>query len=299
VIENPKVSVICMCYNHNNYVVESLDSVLNQSYSNIEIIIVDDCSPDDSKETIRNWALKHKIDKLIFNTLNIGNTKSFNKALKIATGDFIIDFATDDVLLPECISILIKRFNTSKYKNLGVIFSNSELIESNGNNIGHFFKVDENKKTIQEIATGSIYKTVISSGMHICQVAMLVKKSIYDTLKGYDEDLGFEDLDFWVRSSKICEYDYIDLVLCKKRMLDNSLSNHFNRALSKKTNKLNASTYSILKKVFEKTNTTREEDFALLKRIHFEIILCFKTLNFVLLFKYVLLEIKLRFFIKR
>ena len=55
----PLVSVICLCYNHEKFVVESLNSVLNQSYSNIELLIADDCSTDNSVLVIEDWLKNH------------------------------------------------------------------------------------------------------------------------------------------------------------------------------------------------------------------------------------------------
>ena len=110
--QNPLVSVICLCYNHADYVTESLDSVLNQEYKNIEIIIIDDCSTDNSVPVIDEWLQKYPSILFIKNKTNLGNTKSFNKALEIAKGAYIIDFATDDILMPNCITQQIEKFST-------------------------------------------------------------------------------------------------------------------------------------------------------------------------------------------
>src|ERR1700749_5034941 len=92
------VTVICLCYNHENFVTESLFSVMNQDYAFVELIIVDDCSTDNSKNIIKKWLLDYPEVRFISNEINLGNTKSFNKALQFAKGDYIIDLAADDVL---------------------------------------------------------------------------------------------------------------------------------------------------------------------------------------------------------
>jgi hypothetical protein len=117
----------------------------------------------------------------------------------------------------------------------------------------------------------------------------MVKKTVFDELKGYDENLAYEDLDFWIRASRIYEFDFIDEILIQKRVVSNSLGTEF----FKKNNKINASTYILLKKAI-RLNQTKEENKAILKRIHFEMILAFRTSNFTLLLKYTALELTLR-----
>ena len=92
------VSIICTCYNHSSFVIEALESVFNQSYKNIEIIIIDDASSDNSVYLIENWLLDKPNILFLKNEENKGITTSFNKASKYAKGEFLIDFATDDIL---------------------------------------------------------------------------------------------------------------------------------------------------------------------------------------------------------
>ena len=98
---NPLVTIICLCYNHSDFVVESLNSVINQDYKNIELIIIDDCSSDNSALVIKQWLKNYPEILFIKNEVNLGNTKSFNKGLQLAKGDYIIDLASDDVLEKE------------------------------------------------------------------------------------------------------------------------------------------------------------------------------------------------------
>lgn len=286
------VTVICLCYNHENFVLESLHSVLNQDYPHIELIVVDDCSTDNSKKTIEKWLLDYPNIQFIFNNTNLGNTNSFNKALKSAKGNYIIDLAADDVLVPDCISQQIKTFRESSFKNLGVVYGNTELIKENGEFSSYFFPVDDNLKTIEKRQTGNIYLSVISGGNSICSVSSMAKKSVYDSLNGYDEILAYEDLDFWIRSSRLYEFEYIDKILVKKRISNNSLTDNFYNNSKARFKKINLSTYLILKKAI-KLNQTKKEDFGIQKRVHHEIVHTFKIKAYGLLFK----NIGLRFWL--
>ena len=287
------VTIICLCYNHEKYVTESLLSVVNQDYPAIEIIVVDDFSLDNSKEMIQKWLIDYPAIQFIANETNLGSTKSFNKALKLAKGEFIIDLACDDILMPSCVSLQIKAFQKSSFKNLGVVYGNAELINEKGDFYFYYFPVDCNKKTIEKRETGDIYLSVISGGNSICSVSSIVKRSVFDALNGYDENLAYEDLDLWIRASRIYDFDYIDEILIKKRISTNSLGTHFFIKNDERSKKINYSTYLIIKKSIC-LNKNKNEHKAILKRMHFEMILAYKTANFKLLFYYMLLEIKQR-----
>ncbi len=278
--ENPLVSIICLAFNHEKFVVETLDSVVQQNYQPIELIIVDDCSTDNTKLVINNWLSTHPEVQFIVNEINKGNTRSFNNALKFAKGEYIIDLAADDLILPNGVQLQINAFQKSKFKNLGVVYGNAEIINEDGSFNSFYFPVNENGKVIAKRATGDIYSSVLSTGDSICSVSALIKKSVFDFLEGYDETLDYEDLDSWIRASREYEFDFIDEVLVKKRTVTNSLGSNF----YKKKHKINKSTYKILRKALG-LNRSKMEDLALQKRVHHEIIHSFKYRNLNLLIK--------------
>jgi glycosyltransferase involved in cell wall biosynthesis len=281
---NPLVTIICLCYNHESYVVESLNSVINQSYPSIELIIVDDCSTDSSKSIIRTWLEKNTEIQLIANETNLGNTKSFNKALKLAKGEYVIDLAADDILLPNCVALQIDTFKNSFYTNLAVVYGNVELILENGIFDSYYFPVNEQKKVIENRITGNIYQSVLSGGNSICSVSAMIKKTVLNHLQGYDETLAYEDLDFWIRASRLYEFDFIDEPIIKKRIVTNSLGSDFFKKNDVRAKKINHSTYLILKKAIT-LNQTRAEDLAIQKRVHHEIIHTLKINDFGLFLK--------------
>ncbi|MBJ6369296.1 glycosyltransferase [Snuella sedimenti] len=286
--KKPLVTVICICHNHMDYVVESLNSVINQTYNNIEIIIIDDASKDDSIIKIKEW-IAHKDILFIENKENIGNTKTFNKALALAKGEYILDLATDDILTTTCIENQIYRFKNSKYKNLGVVFSNMERIDENGNHISYQYDLNNENKAKQKPPTGDIYKFIIHS-YFLSAPTMLIKKNVLKKLKGYDENLSYEDLDFWFRSSRLFEYDYVDKVLVKKRILKESLSSNFTK---RRGINLGKSTYKVCKKAIY-LNKNKEEHKALINRIIYELRLAIKNYNVILFIKFFALLLRLQ-----
>jgi glycosyltransferase involved in cell wall biosynthesis len=267
--------------------VEALNSVINQTYPNVELLIADDCSTDNSVEVIQNWLENHPEVDFLTNEKNLGNTKTFNQLAKKAKGEFIIDLATDDILLPNCIEKQVKTFQNSKFKNLAIVYGNLIEIDENGNFIENYYTEEDYPES------GDIYKMVVGRTTKICSVSSMVKKSVMEKLGYYDENLAYEDLDLWIRTSRDFDFEYIPEILAKKRVLFNSLSSHFLMENNLRAKKLNASTLKILVKAFH-LNRTKEEHKALLGRVRFEMYKFIKARNFSLLFKLFLLEIKVR-----
>lgn len=284
----PLVSVICLSYNHEAYVVEALNSVINQTYPNIELLIADDCSSDHSVGVIQDWLQNHPNIYFSANEKNLGNTKTFNQLAKKAKGEFIIDLAADDVLLPDCIEKQVTTFQNSKYENLGIVYGNLIEIDENGNFIRNYYTEEDHPES------GDIYKMVIGRTTKICSVSSMVKKSVFEKLGYYDENLAYEDLDLWVRASRVYEFEYIDAFLVKKRELSTSLSAFFTQRNNKKTKCLHESSLAILKKAYA-LNQTKDEYKALLGRIQFEFYKFLKSRNYLLLFQLLFLGLKTKY----
>jgi glycosyltransferase involved in cell wall biosynthesis len=286
--ESELVTVICSCYNHEKFVIESIKSVLNQSHKNIQLIVVDDCSIDDSVTVIENFITAFPQIIFIKNKTNLGLTKSFNNAVKSAKGSYLVDLAADDLLLPDCIAVQLEAFNNSKLENLAIVYGNAEIISEEGNHISYNFKVDSNLKTINKINSGDLYIKIISLEHIICSVSAMLKKTVFDDLKGYDERLSYEDLDYWIRVSRTYNIEFIDAILMQKRDLPNSLHSSF--SIPKNIN--GYSTYLILKKAFS-LNQNKKEHRTLTKRVNNEFKFALRTMNFPLAYKNILLRIQI------
>ena len=281
----PLVSVICLSYNHQDYVVEALNSVINQTYTNIELLIADDCSSDNSVGVIQDWLKNHPNVYFLANEKNLGNTKTFNQLAKKAKGAFIIDLAADDLLLPNCIEKQIVTFQNSKYKNLGIVYGNLIEIDEKGDFIKNYYTEEDKPES------GDIYKMVVGRVTKICSVSSMIKKTVLEKLEYYDEDLAYEDLDLWLRASRVYDFEYIPEYLVKKRELPTSLSTFFTQRNSKKTKLLHQSSLTILKKAYD-LNQTKDEYKALLGRIQFEFYKFLKSREYLLMYQLICLGLK-------
>ena len=262
----PTVSVICLCHNHAPYVKEAIVSVANQSYPQVELIVVDDGSTDGSKEIIKEIITT---DVAFINIEKpIGNCKAFNRGFDVSSGSFIIDLAADDVLLPERIS---EGTHSFKKHDIGVNFCNVKNIDGAGNSLGfHFLQSDV-------VPDGNIYEHLIQT-YFISPPSMMIKREVLEDLGGYDESLTYEDFDFWIRSSRKYAYKYTNQTLVKKRILKKSFSSEQRSFL----NRHQQSTLRVCQKI-KTLNRTIGENKALKKRVLYEMKQCIKQGNIHLL----------------
>ena len=264
----PVVSVIAICYNHERYLNECLQSVVNQTYNHVELIIVDDLSTDNSREKILEFYKNNPSCQYIFNEKNMGNCRSFNQALKISKGKYIIDLSTDDVLLPNRIEEQV--FLMERLSEVGVSFTDANFINEKSQYIGNF------KKNLK-LPIGNIYEDVLAGRCFTMPVTAMIRRTILEQLNGYDETLAYEDFDFWVRSSRICEYGYVPKILSYQRILSGSHSTKF----FIKDSSLVKSSVRVCQKAYL-LNETESENKALAIRLRFELLRCAFTENFEL-----------------
>ena len=259
-MSQPLVSVICLCHNHEEFVIESVQSVLNQTYKNIQLIVVDDHSLDRSVEVIKDFVSNHPAIEFLPIPNNLGNCKAFNLGLKMAKGQFIIDLSADDVLMPDRIEKGVKALESAGEK-FGVQFSDAESIDRHGRRIGfHSDRFPHSRVPQGEVFTEVIGRYFINSP------TMMMRREVLEQMNGYDESLAYEDFDFWVRSSREYKYLYIPEPLVKKRLLDDS----FGKQQYKKGSAQLASTFVVCQKAFQ-LSRNKTEYHVLGKRVRYEL----------------------------
>lgn len=267
------ITIICICHNHEKYLSEAINSAINQSYQNIEIIIVDNGSRDDSQKLIKKLASDHPDIKMILLNENLGNCRAFNLALSESKGEYIIDLSADDVLLTDRIKEGLKSFKEYGQE-YGVNFTDAVYIDNSGKILSQHYKRDEKGQLKDHVPEGNVYVDLLER-YFICTPTMMMRKSVLDQLEGYDENLTYEDFDFWIRSGKITQYCYTDKILVKKRVLENSLSSN----QYKRKSRMLRSTYLVCLKA-EKLNNTESETKALNLRCKYEFRKAFFSWNF-------------------
>ncbi|WP_333819519.1 glycosyltransferase [Ohtaekwangia sp.] len=266
VMQGPLVSVICLCYNHAQFVEEALQSVIDQTYKNIQIIIVDDASKDNSASVIRNFIERSGRSDIHFLPLqaNVGNCKAFNKGFALATGDYIIDFATDDIMVPERVEKQVEFFGKLNHS-VGVIFSDAIYVTSDRKFLYNHFDNLIRRKLIRSIPEGDVFKDVLTT-YFISSPTMMIRKEVLDELGGYDENLAYEDFDFWVRSARKYRYNYTIEKLTIVRKTPESMSTGWYKIGDRQLD----STYRVCRKA-QKLVRNESEEKALIQRVRYEL----------------------------
>jgi glycosyltransferase involved in cell wall biosynthesis len=195
----PLVSTIAVCYNHARYLEETLDSILAQTYPNIQLIIMDDCSQDNSVEVIREWIARNGVDcTFIAHEENQGLCKTLNEALGICKGEYLQLIACDDIMLPEKTRHQVKRFSKLS-EEVAVVYSDADQMNEEG--------VRQNKLMIksawgfEKMPEGRVFDKLLDGNFIPALTVMIRRQAILD-VGGYDEDLPFEDYDMWLRVSR-------------------------------------------------------------------------------------------------
>ncbi|MDP1620904.1 MAG: glycosyltransferase [Bacteroidales bacterium] len=127
--EQPLVSIIIPCYNAEKYIFESVNSAVNQTYGNIEIIVVDDGSNDNSLNEIKKFG-----DKItVISIRNGGQSAAENVGLKTAQGTYVKFFDSDDILHPEAIETQVKQSELFDFNDKKIVFGYKTDIDEKGN----------------------------------------------------------------------------------------------------------------------------------------------------------------------
>jgi glycosyltransferase involved in cell wall biosynthesis len=217
----PLVTIGAINYNNSKYIVDTLNSIQSQSYPNIYLLILDDCSTDNSISLIEKWLINYtKPYKFIKHNVNKGVCVSCNTFLDNIAGKYVSLIATDDIMMPDKIQKQVEMLENIDDDVCGV-YSDAFLIQEDGGPIDNtliqkFWKYDY-------IPSGKIFEDLLKDNF-IGDLTMLVKTNCYKEIGKYDESLKFEDYDMLLRLSYKYKILFSDYVSAKYRIRSNSLS---------------------------------------------------------------------------
>ena len=167
---NPLVSVALGTYNGEKYLKEQIDSILNQTYRNIELVITDDCSTDNTPVILREYADKYDNVHVYFNEKNLGLVRNFEKAIKYVQGEYIAFADQDDIWLPEKIQRLVDNIGDNM-----LIYSDSAYIDAESNLMGK--KISDYRHLI---AGKNLYTSIAESGLWVAAHSMIFRRELLD-----------------------------------------------------------------------------------------------------------------------
>ena len=207
----PQVSIIFTSYNHKEFLEQALNSLLNQTFKDFELIIVDDCSTDGSQDVLKSY--NDPRIRLFLNEKNSGSyVKSSNYGASKAVAPYMLFAQCDDWAEPTQLETLMNHMLTH---NVGVVYSCSNMVDEGGHLLGTDFDCRiQSFKSLCSSDTIIGKKDAMFFLLDSCIIpnlsAALIKKSFYDQLGGLSDNyLVLADWDFWLRMSLITDFYYI------------------------------------------------------------------------------------------
>lgn len=216
--QHPLVSIVIPCYNHAQFVQETIQSVIDQDYENIELIIIDDGSKDNSVEVIQEMisSCEERFVRFEFrHRPNQGLCATLNEALEWCEGEFFAPVASDDIYLPSKITPQVKYLLNNL--DCGAVFSGAKVTNQKGVTV--VIRPAKDKKYY--------FKDIIFNQYSIFTPSQLLRLKLVRDVGGFDEGIMLED---WYIFLKISEIGYsLDSLagvnVCYRRHLNNTTNN--------------------------------------------------------------------------
>ncbi len=211
----PRVSVIIPTRNRAELLHAAMTSVLNQSFRNFELIVVDDHSEDDTQDVLS--LFNDRRIKYIRHNVNRGESASRNTGITHSEGDYIAFLDDDDQWLPEKLRLQFDLMEKSP-PIIGAVYSGFQVIDmAHGITLGEWVP----KKR------GNIYKDMALDNFVGTPSTVLLRKECFCRAGLFDEDIAYTlDYDMWIRISKEFHFDYIKRPLVKYHLHEDQISNN-------------------------------------------------------------------------
>lgn len=208
-IANPKVTVLMSVYNSERYMREAIEGIFSQTFKDFDFLIINDGSTDSSREIILSY--KDPRIRLIDNKKNIGLTRSLNKGLKLARGEYIARQDADDISLPERLEKQINFLDENK--DVGIVGSSLIEIDGEADKLYTLILATEDKEIRERLFLGNYF------GFE------MFRKSVLEKVGYYREEFRYaQDYDLALRIAEVSKIANIREPLYKYRVIPNSIS---------------------------------------------------------------------------
>jgi glycosyltransferase involved in cell wall biosynthesis len=208
-LNNPEISVVLPVWNGEQHLQDAIHSILNQSFGNFELLIVDDASTDETPKILNEFSLIDSRIKIIRNYKNMKLPASLNVGFRVAKGDWFTWTSDDNILEEDCLEILL---NSAIQNHADFVYSNYKVI-------------DEKNQQIKINTTGPSENLLLENTIG---ASFLYNRRVRDLIGNYDTNkFMFEDYDYWVRiyKSKLKMMHVEKVSPYKYRIHSNQLSN--------------------------------------------------------------------------
>jgi hypothetical protein len=221
-MQNEMVSVVVPAYNAERWIARTLRSAQTQTYRNLEVIVVDDGSTDNTASLVGAAAAGDPRIRFV-QQVNGGHSSARNAGIRLARGPFVAPLDADDLWHPQKIELqMIEMENTGS--RVGVVYTWCSTI-------------DEDDRVLRRSATsstfsGRVYETLIAASFIACGSIMLLRRSLLEEVGGYNEALkAAEDLELCLRLAERCEFRAVPLYLTGYRITPGGASSDYVRMI--------------------------------------------------------------------
>ena len=219
----PLVSVIVPNYNHSQYLGERINSILNQTYQNFELILLDDNSTDNSRDILEKYRNNPHVSRIEYNDTNSGSPfKQWEKGINLSSGDLIWIAESDDSCFPEMLEELVREFVNNERCVLA-------YCKSNYYHGGKLFKTINNTKKTVSMSGKTFIKVFLSCGNSVSNAssALFKKEVAIKIKKDYLDYKGAGDRLFWIYLSEFGDVSIVRKRLNIFRLHDNNSTSRF------------------------------------------------------------------------
>lgn len=216
----PLVTILAISYNQEKYVIDTLNSIKAQTYSNIQLIIADDGSKDNTKQLIREWVPENWPDAVFLDhPVNMGVTKNLNSGLPYIKGVYYQFIGCEDLMMPDKIEKQVTIFE--QHPEVGVVYSDMYRMDEEGmlDSKTHYQRTGKYNVPV----SGMVYEKMLER-CFIATPTALIKSEILFDIGGDNEKLEVNDFDFWMRASKKYLFLYHLDITMKYRLVSTSIS---------------------------------------------------------------------------
>lgn len=196
--ENPEISILCCSYNHEKYIEQTIKSILNQTFQNFEIIVVDDHSNDNTLSVLQQFNDTRL--KIFTKEFNQGINNSINMALKNVKGEYIVFFGTDDVMEPDFLELIHKTFLETQ---TDVIYSPLKIIDCEGNLKKEKGKIEIIKLPVDKTKYEILNEMFLKNNC-LTSPGMAVRTKVFKKYMPYDEGI-INNQDYYIHVNLLLE----------------------------------------------------------------------------------------------
>lgn len=212
---NPIISICIPTYNYAKYIAQCIESVISQTYKDFEIIIVDNCSIDNTEEIVKSYILNCNKIKYFRNAENIGMAANWNRCLELASGEYVKILCADDLLMPQCIQKAMDVLNENK--NIVLLATSRLLVDEN---LSSSKSLQYSNSSKLEYGCNVIKKCLIH-GNQIGEPSSVVFKR-ESSLRGFSSKYAqLTDLEMWFYILEQGDFYFIQEDLCMFRQHKN------------------------------------------------------------------------------